>query len=247
LRCFFIESVCDDERIIDSNITDVKVNSPDYKGLMSAEQAKEDFLKRIENYKQQYQPIDEVEDEALSFIKVINAGRSFFVHNVQGHVQSRVVYFLDEHVIFLQRSIFLTARSKASGVTNAWDALRGDPLLTARRVEKLPSVEVDFTRKQKFSDLRIWGWCVCVCSQKVPASMNFEHSMFCFPSKITFSRLHFHLMGYVLMKYIFCEFEVRAAQTAQKLKSAYHTEYWKALDEIDAGICEGLTYDDIQM
>ncbi|KAK5985219.1 6-phosphofructo-2-kinase/fructose-2 6-biphosphatase [Trichostrongylus colubriformis] len=46
---------------------------------------------------------------------------------------------------------------------------------------------------------------------------------------------------------IWCSQKVRAAQTAQKLKPAFHTEYWKALDEIDAGICEGLTYDDIQM
>ncbi|KAK6047447.1 6-phosphofructo-2-kinase [Cooperia oncophora] len=128
LRCFFIESVCDDERIIDSNITDVKVNSPDYKGLMSAEQAKEDFLKRIENYKQQYQPIDEVEDEALSFIKVINAGRSFFVHNVQGHVQSRVVYFL-MNIHLLPRSIFLTRHGQSE--YNAMGRLGGDSPLTA--------------------------------------------------------------------------------------------------------------------
>ncbi|KAK6028934.1 phosphoglycerate mutase family protein, partial [Ostertagia ostertagi] len=179
LRCFFIESVCDDERIIDSNITDVKVNSPDYKGLMSAEQAKEDFLKRIENYKQQF----------------INAGRSFFVHNVQGHVQSRVVYFL-MNIHLLPRSIFLTRHGQSE--YNAMGRLGGDSPLTAEG-EKYAEALGRFFEKAQISDLRIW------CSQKV-----------------------------------------RAAQTAQKLKSAFHTEYWKALDEIDAGICEGLTYDDIQ-
>ena len=51
-------------------MTDVKVNSPDYKGLMSAEQAKEDFMKRIDNYKNMYDPLDEVGDGNLSFIKV---------------------------------------------------------------------------------------------------------------------------------------------------------------------------------
>ncbi len=48
----------------------MKVNSPDYKGHMSEEEAKEDFLKRIENYKIQYEPIDEEHDDELSFIKV---------------------------------------------------------------------------------------------------------------------------------------------------------------------------------
>ncbi|KAK6010630.1 6-phosphofructo-2-kinase, partial [Ostertagia ostertagi] len=68
-RLFFVESVCDDPAIINSNITEVKINSPDYKGIMSHEDAKEDFLKRIENYKLQYEPLDQEEDEDLSFIK----------------------------------------------------------------------------------------------------------------------------------------------------------------------------------
>lgn len=55
----------------------------------------------------QYQPLDEEIDDDLSFIKVINAGRSFFVHNVNGHVQSRVVYFL-MNIHLLPRSVYLT-------------------------------------------------------------------------------------------------------------------------------------------
>uniref|UniRef100_A0A183FD87 6PF2K domain-containing protein n=1 Tax=Heligmosomoides polygyrus TaxID=6339 RepID=A0A183FD87_HELPZ len=152
LRCFFIESVCDDERIIDSNITDVKVNSPDYKGLMSAEQAKEDFLKRIENYKQQYEPLDEVDDQALSFIKVINAGRSFYVHNVQGHVQSRVVYFL-MNIHLLPRSIFLTRHGQSE--YNAMGRLGGDSPLTADG-EKYATALGKFFEKAEIDDLRIW-------------------------------------------------------------------------------------------
>ncbi|EPB74726.1 6-phosphofructo-2-kinase [Ancylostoma ceylanicum] len=68
-RVFFVESICDDPDVINSNITEVKINSPDYKGIMTQEEAKEDFLKRIENYKLQYEPLDEEEDEDLSFIK----------------------------------------------------------------------------------------------------------------------------------------------------------------------------------
>ncbi|EGT47775.1 hypothetical protein CAEBREN_12170 [Caenorhabditis brenneri] len=78
-RVFFVESVSDDKDIINSNITEVKINSPDYKGIMSQEEAKEDFLKRIENYRMQYRPLDEGYDEELSYIKVINAGKSFYL------------------------------------------------------------------------------------------------------------------------------------------------------------------------
>ena len=37
---------------------------------MTEEQAKDDFVKRIENYRLQYQPLDEEMDEELSYIKV---------------------------------------------------------------------------------------------------------------------------------------------------------------------------------
>ncbi|PAV63823.1 hypothetical protein WR25_03231 [Diploscapter pachys] len=194
LRCFFIESVCDDPKIIESNVTDVKVNSPDYKGVMTAEQAKEDFMNRIEQYKRQYEPLDEVADDELSFIKVINAGRSFYVHNVIGHVQSRTVYFLT-NIHLLPRSIFLTRHGESE--YNAMNRIGGDAPLTERGRRYAVALR-DFFILQKFTDLKIW------CSQKI-----------------------------------------RAAQTAEELKSLFSTEYWKALDEIDAGICEGLTYDDI--
>ena len=53
------------------------MNSPDYKGVMTAEQAKEDFMNRIEQYKRQYEPLDEVADDELSFIKVRKLDYSF--------------------------------------------------------------------------------------------------------------------------------------------------------------------------
>uniref|UniRef100_A0A915BHI3 6-phosphofructo-2-kinase domain-containing protein n=1 Tax=Parascaris univalens TaxID=6257 RepID=A0A915BHI3_PARUN len=195
-RCFFVESICDDQKIIESNITDVKINSPDYKGLMTEEQAKEDFIKRINNYKKMYEPLDEVYDRDLSYIKVINAGRSFFVHNVNGHLQSRVVYFL-MNIHLLPRAIYLTRHGESE--YNRAGRIGGDSPLSDNG-SKYASALLEFFKKEHVDDLRIWS------SQKV-----------------------------------------RAAQTAKELASlAAHIEYWKALDEIDAGVCEGLTYEDIQ-
>jgi hypothetical protein len=48
----------------------VKLSSPDYRGKMTEEEAKQDFLKRIENYKIQYEPLNEELDDELSYIKV---------------------------------------------------------------------------------------------------------------------------------------------------------------------------------
>lgn len=48
----------------------MKISSPDYCGKMTEEEAKADFLRRIENYKLQYHPLDEESDDELSYIKV---------------------------------------------------------------------------------------------------------------------------------------------------------------------------------
>uniref|UniRef100_A0AC35UAI2 6PF2K domain-containing protein n=1 Tax=Rhabditophanes sp. KR3021 TaxID=114890 RepID=A0AC35UAI2_9BILA len=195
-RVFFIESVCDDPEIINYNITEVKINSPDYKGIMSEEQAKEDFLLRIENYKRQYEPIDEDVDEELSYIKVINAGRSFFVHNILGHVQSRVVYFL-MNIHLLPRSIYLSRHGESE--YNCIGRLGGDAPLSANGLQYAKKLR-EYFEKEKVPELRVWS------SQKI-----------------------------------------RAVQTANHLKDiAENVEYWKCLDEIDAGTIESLTYEEFE-
>lgn len=76
-KLFFVESVCDDPSIIESNIRQVKINSPDYVG-MDKEAAVEDFLQRIEHYHDQYQTLDEIAEDGLSFMKIFNTGMFSF-------------------------------------------------------------------------------------------------------------------------------------------------------------------------
>ena len=59
---FFVESVCDDPSVIEQNVTEVKVNGPDYKGI-DPEKAMDDFKLRISHYKESYEPIDPTADE----------------------------------------------------------------------------------------------------------------------------------------------------------------------------------------
>lgn len=85
-KVFFIESLCDNPKVIEQNITEVKLNGPDYKGL-DPNQAKIDFELRIEHYKMAYETLDEVLDKELSFIKVIDVGERFMVNRVSDHIQ----------------------------------------------------------------------------------------------------------------------------------------------------------------
>ncbi|KAK3811833.1 MAG: elongator complex protein 2 [Benniella sp.] len=86
----FIETICDNPAIIDANIRNVKVSSPDYVGWDRAD-AVEDFKRRIENHVPFYKTIADLN---LSFVKVINAGEKIMVNNIQGFLQSKIVYYL---------------------------------------------------------------------------------------------------------------------------------------------------------
>ncbi|KAF9934049.1 hypothetical protein FBU30_003559 [Linnemannia zychae] len=86
----FIETICDNPAIIDANIRNVKVSSPDYVGWDRADAVK-DFKRRIANHEPFYTTIS---DLSLSFVKVINAGERIIVNNAQGFLQSKIVYYL---------------------------------------------------------------------------------------------------------------------------------------------------------
>lgn len=105
-KLFFVESVCDDPGIIDQNIKEVKVSSPDYTN-MNKDIALKDFLQRIEHYQERYQPLDEIIENELSFMKIYNTGEKVIVHKHEGHVQARIVYYL-MNIHITPRTIYLT-------------------------------------------------------------------------------------------------------------------------------------------
>lgn len=72
IETLYVESKCDQEELIMSNIMEVKTTSPDYKG-QDPEAAAKDFRNRIRNYEKVYQTIDEDEKD-LTYVKLIDVG-----------------------------------------------------------------------------------------------------------------------------------------------------------------------------
>ncbi|KAI8781619.1 6-phosphofructo-2-kinase/fructose-2,6-bisphosphatase isoform X1 [Biomphalaria glabrata] len=191
-KLFFVESVCDEPSIIEANILEVKVCSPDYLG-MDKNTALEDFLKRIEHYKQEYEALDYRFDKDISFIQIFNQGERFIVNRLAGHLQSRVVYYL-MNIHVLPRTIYLTRHGES--VMNLQGRIGGNSELSDhghRYAEELGR----FVQNENIPNLKVWT-----------------------------SEL------------------VRTIQTGRFIDAP--KEHWKALNEIDAGICEGMTYEEIQ-
>uniref|UniRef100_A0A671NSM6 6-phosphofructo-2-kinase/fructose-2,6-bisphosphatase 3-like n=1 Tax=Sinocyclocheilus anshuiensis TaxID=1608454 RepID=A0A671NSM6_9TELE len=192
-KIFFIESVCDDPNVIACNILEVKVSSPDYQDCNKTD-AMEDFKKRIECYRMNYQPLDPDQyDKNLSFIKVIDVGRRFLVNRIQDHIQSRIVYYL-MNIHVQPRSIYLCRHGESQH--NLQGRLGGDSgLSTCGR--KFAGALAKFVEEQNLKDLKVWT-----------------------------SQMR------------------RSIQTAEALNVPY--EQWKALNEIDGGVCEEMTYEEVR-
>ncbi|XP_036615242.1 6-phosphofructo-2-kinase/fructose-2,6-bisphosphatase 3 isoform X1 [Trichosurus vulpecula] len=192
-KVFFIESVCDDPSVVASNIMEVKLSSPDYRDCSSAE-AVEDFMKRIDCYQVNYQPLDpDNDDRDLSLIKVLDVGRRFLVNRVQDYIQSRIVYYL-MNIHVQPRTIYLCRHGESE--YNILGRIGGDSGLSVRG-KKFSVALCKFLEEQNLKDLKVWT-----------------------------SQLK------------------RTIQTAEALKLPY--EQWKALNEIDAGVCEEMTYEEIK-
>ncbi|CAF96557.1 unnamed protein product, partial [Tetraodon nigroviridis] len=191
-KVFFVESVCEDPDVIQENIVQVKLGSPDYTNC-NTEEAVEDFMKRIKCYENSYETLDEVLDRDLSYIKIMDVGQRYMVNRVLDHIQSRIVYYL-MNIHITPRSIYLCRHGESE--LNVKGRIGGDSGLTCRGKEFAKKLG-QFIQAQDIGDLKVWT------SQ---------------------------------MK--------RTIQTAEGLGVPY--EQWKVLNEIDAGVCEEMMYEEIQ-
>ncbi|RAK96443.1 Elongator subunit ELP2 [Aspergillus ibericus CBS 121593] len=114
IETLFIESWCDDERIIEENVRRVKISSPDYVGW-SSEDAVKHYLTRIAARIPQFQTMEETD---LNYIKMMNAGERLIVNNCSfGYLSNRIVFYLlnlhikSRHTYFARAGVSLEAPS----------------------------------------------------------------------------------------------------------------------------------------
>ena len=79
---------------------------------MDREQALNDFLQRIDHYKNVYQTMEEEHEGHLSFMKIVNAGEKLIVNRHEGNLQSRIVYWL-MNIHITPRTIYLTRHGES--------------------------------------------------------------------------------------------------------------------------------------
>ena len=123
VRVVFVESICHDQSIIESNILETKLLSPDYIGADPGT-AVDDFRARIRFYERSYEPIA---DDNLSYVKLIDAGRQVVANRIQGFLLGRLVnYLMNLHIA--PRTIWLTRHGESD--FNSRGLIGGDSALS---------------------------------------------------------------------------------------------------------------------
>ncbi|MCJ1309042.1 Fructose-2,6-bisphosphatase [Agyrium rufum] len=201
IQTLFVESKCNDESLIISNIMDVKTTSPDYKG-QDPDVAAKDFLNRIRNYEKVYQTIDPIEEKDLTYIQLIDVGAQVIVNGIRDYLQSRVVYYL-MNLHIKPRSIWLSRHGESE--YNLEGKIGGDASISQRGQAYAKALPTLVSRSLVTPEQKLTIWTSTL---------------------------------------------KRTIQTARYLaESPYSSSNkpleWKALDELDSGMCDGLTYEDI--
>ncbi|KAJ1674719.1 6-phosphofructo-2-kinase [Spiromyces aspiralis] len=128
IKVLFVESICNDQRIIDRNIK-LKTNGPDYVG-MDPVAAEADFRARLCNYECAYNPLGEYEEHRdVQYCKIIDVGKKVIAYNIQGYIESQCVFYL-MNINLHPRIIFITRHGQSED--NVLGRIGGDANLSEK-------------------------------------------------------------------------------------------------------------------
>ena len=127
VETLFIESACDDEKIIEENVRSVKISSPDYVGWSSDDAVKHYLARMIAKIPH----FETMEESDLNYIKMINAGQRITVNNCTfGYLSHRIVFYLLNLHIKSRHTYFARA-----GTSGEEDSYKADASLSEQGVE----------------------------------------------------------------------------------------------------------------
>ncbi|XP_043717271.1 6-phosphofructo-2-kinase/fructose-2,6-bisphosphatase-like isoform X3 [Telopea speciosissima] len=194
-KIIFLETICNDERIIERNIRLKIQQSPDYAEEPDFEAGLRDFKARLENYEKVYEPVEEG-----SYIKMIDMasgqGGQIQVNNISGYLPGRIVFFLvNTHLT--PRPILLTRHGESRD--NVRGRIGGDNILSEAG-EIYAKKLANFVEKRLKSERAASIWTSTLQRTILTASP---------------------IVGFPKIQ-------------------------WRALEEINAGVCDGMTYEEIK-
>ncbi|KAI9315914.1 6-phosphofructo-2-kinase-domain-containing protein [Dichotomocladium elegans] len=235
IKVLLMESVCTDQKILERNFR-LKLLGPDYRDRPAAE-ALADFKSRVANYEKAYQPVGDWEEKHdIQYCKLINVGKKVIAYNISGYLSGQCVFYLMNFNL-ADRQIFLTRHGQSED--NIVGRIGGDAPLSALG-KKYAKALSKFIKEQRITfalDLvkqqeeleEQWA-------SKGLAPMDEKPPLY--RQKSNANQQQFTIWTSMLE---------RAKQTAEPFDpDEYDIKHIRFLNEINAAICEGMTYDEIE-
>lgn len=232
LKVLFLESICSDPGIIESNIR-LKLSGPDYRD-MDPELALEDFVGRLHNYEKAYETIDDEEESLPKFqyVKMIDVGKKVVSYNIEGFLASQTVYFLLNFNL-AERQIWITRHGES--VDNLSGRIGGNSHLT-KRGRQFARTLVRFLEFQRHEFRK----------QQLERFSTRLHLRY----NLTYDKDRPASLDNIPTEPNFCVWTsmlCRAVESGEYFnENIFSVKQMRMLNELGGGKFEGLTYDEIQ-
>ncbi|KAJ2160357.1 6-phosphofructo-2-kinase [Coemansia sp. RSA 552] len=247
VNLLFVESICADKDIINRNIK-LKTRSPDYVGIDPAV-AEADFRARLRNYERAYQAIGVAEEKLdVQYCKIIDVGKKVIAFNIQGFLESQVVFYL-MNMNLEPRVIYITRHGESED--NAAGRIGGDASLSPNgtRYAKGLARFIDRRRTEFAAEVEEQSHSARQYASSSSSSSAGSEAESATPphAPLALSLETAHQGGHVRPGFeVWTSMLKRTMETAEHFDPrVYHVKNIKSLNEIYAGKCEGMTYEEI--
>ncbi|EFE44144.1 hypothetical protein TRV_01104 [Trichophyton verrucosum HKI 0517] len=232
LNVLFLESCCYDAMLLESNMR-LKLSGPDYKD-MEPIVALEDFKKRIKLYERSYVPLGEYEEQHnMPYVQTIDVCRKVVAHQATGFMASQVVSYLLNFNLS-PRQIWISRHGES--LDDVSGRIGGNAPLSENGTQYAKALA-------KFIDHQRARW---EEYQKIKAlSTHFPPR----PGDSTPPNPQYaaQIMEGGRNFCVWTSMLTRCIQTAQFFdEEEYDIKEMRMLNELNAGVMEGLTYDEIR-
>jgi broad specificity phosphatase PhoE/predicted kinase len=217
----FVECLVDDQAMLDENFKNVKLSTPDYHGV-DEQKALADFLERRQNYASVY---ESVKDEEGCYVRIINY-RKFEISGVRGYIRLRVVQFL-MNLHTMPRTFYMTRHGQSE--YNVLGKIGGDSGLSQNGIE--------YAR-------RLARFAKEVIATKTIVGVDGKDEKVSVPTRLWTSTLKrtIETAQFIEHDHIMAETE-----SGDKVKwIQFRPNARRNLDEVYAGICDGMSYKEIE-
>ncbi|KAF2156207.1 bifunctional 6-phosphofructo-2-kinase/fructose-2,6-bisphosphate 2-phosphatase [Myriangium duriaei CBS 260.36] len=247
LNVLFLESRCLNEQLLESNMR-LKLSGPDYKDKDPVA-ALEDFRRRVALYEKKYVPLGDYEEQnEMPYIQMIDVGRKIISHQIKGFLMAQANYYLLNFNL-APRQIWITrhglSQDNISGKIGGDSDLSEEGVRYARALTRFMNHQRNEWELRQIHKMQHSHF-PPQPGDTTPPNPHYEPNNSAYPHSPEASDAG---TPEEIPQKPFCIWTSmlkRSIQTGQFFdEEEYDIKQMRMLDELNAGIMEGLTYSSI--